>query len=137
MSRSAQCFVATWNNALTAFCSMLPHPHPRASGWRVHRYVTLPDFQGVGIGHAVMELICAAYRTTKQRHCIFGVVASVGDEPLRAFAQVAHARTTDVQCDVIGIPGMNATAALRRLTARFEYIGPLLDVEDAQRLLSK
>lgn len=37
-------------------------PHPAGSWWREHRTVCLPDFQGVGIGNAMSELIAACYR---------------------------------------------------------------------------
>lgn len=43
------------------FTAVIPFPHPSAPGWREHRTVCLPDFQGVGIGTAVSDVIAACY----------------------------------------------------------------------------
>ncbi len=56
LSESAKCFVFTWGNKMVAFESILPLPSGGFdNGWREHRLVVLPDFQGMGIGIKVSE----------------------------------------------------------------------------------
>lgn len=51
LSRSAQCFMATWEDIPVAFHSYLHYPHPVLKKTkRDHRVVCLPDYQGCGIG---------------------------------------------------------------------------------------
>jgi GNAT superfamily N-acetyltransferase len=58
LSRSARCHLATWENEPVAFCATLPIIG-RRDHWRITRLVTLPDYQGLGIGTRVMEAIAA------------------------------------------------------------------------------
>jgi GNAT superfamily N-acetyltransferase len=56
LSRYARCFLALWQGAPVAFCAMVSligHKHR----WRISRIVTLPDYQGMGIGMAVAEAV--------------------------------------------------------------------------------
>lgn len=58
ISDAAQCYVATWNEKPVAFTSYIHFPHAAfANGKREHRTVVLPDYQGVGIGNALSEMI--------------------------------------------------------------------------------
>ncbi|HLN31692.1 MAG TPA: GNAT family N-acetyltransferase [Gemmataceae bacterium] len=61
---AARCFVAFVRGAPAAFCAVLPFPHPLSSGWREHRTVCLPDFQGVGIGSALAEYVAGVFKAT-------------------------------------------------------------------------
>ena len=47
-----------------AFTAVLAFPHARRPGWREHRTVCLPDFQGVGIGNAMSELVASLFVAT-------------------------------------------------------------------------
>jgi ABC-type Mn2+/Zn2+ transport system ATPase subunit len=62
--KAAACYLAAWNGRPVAFASALSFPHATCPGWREHRTVCLPDFQGVGIGNAVSGLVAAAYSAT-------------------------------------------------------------------------
>ena len=53
---AARCYVATWNERPVAFCATLPLIGRRRHR-RISRIVTLPDYQGVGIGTRVMEAV--------------------------------------------------------------------------------
>jgi ABC-type cobalamin/Fe3+-siderophores transport system ATPase subunit len=64
---SAKCFVAFWRGRPVAFASAL-HAPGRVSTWREHRTVCLPDFQGVGIGNAVSELVAGVMKCLKGRY---------------------------------------------------------------------
>ena len=54
ISRAAQVFLAVWNDTPVALCAivaMYGHKNRR----RIHRLVTLPDFQGIGIGSRLLD----------------------------------------------------------------------------------
>jgi hypothetical protein len=56
LHRAARCWAANWNGVPVAFTSCMPLVG-HAGVWREHRTVVLPDFQGVGIGNALSELL--------------------------------------------------------------------------------
>jgi GNAT superfamily N-acetyltransferase len=60
LHHSAQCFIATWDGQPAAFCAMM-QTMGYAGYFAVSRIVTLPDFQGIGIGSRLMEWCCAHY----------------------------------------------------------------------------
>ena len=49
----AVCFLATWQERPAAFSAWVPFVGRGPRTRREHRTVTLPDYQGVGIGHAL------------------------------------------------------------------------------------
>ncbi|MBN2293670.1 MAG: hypothetical protein JXM70_14670 [Pirellulales bacterium] len=59
LGRGARCYMALWRGVPVAFCATLALIG-RRDRWRISRLVTLPDYQGVGIGtgtaRAVAEL---------------------------------------------------------------------------------
>lgn len=55
------CYVGLIGSDPVVFTAVLPFPHPTVPGWREHRTVCLPDFQGVGIGTAMSDAIAACY----------------------------------------------------------------------------
>ena len=61
-SPAAVCFVARWEQRPVAFSAWLPFVGPGRPARREHRTVTLPDFQGVGIGHALSGLAASLWR---------------------------------------------------------------------------
>lgn len=60
LSPAARCYVATWNGVPVSFCAMLPLMG-RKRHWRISRVVTLPDYQGIGIGMRILEAIGDLY----------------------------------------------------------------------------
>lgn len=123
LSHQAVCFMATVDDRPAAFASAIPFIHPTAKNvWREHRTVTLPDFQGVGIGNALSEFVAGLYRTAGKRY------RSVTSSP----AMVRHRARSNVW-NMDRKPGRVSpslrTAAIRkvsadRVTASFEYVGP-------------
>jgi hypothetical protein len=74
-NNSANSFVAFINSKPIAFCSILRFPNANFSnGWREHRTVVIPEFQGLGIGVAFSE-------------CIASMVISAGG---RFFSKTSH-----------------------------------------------
>ena len=57
LNKSARCYVAYWNDTPVAFFAMLPQPSGYfKNGWRASRIVVLPDYQGLGIGKALLDM---------------------------------------------------------------------------------
>ncbi len=56
LSRYARCYLALWRGEPVAFCATLALIG-RKNRWRISRLVTLPDYQGLGIGMAVAEAV--------------------------------------------------------------------------------
>ena len=61
LHRCARCFVALWRDRPVVFASVLPLAG-FSGRWREHRTVTLPDFQGVGIGLRVSGAVAQIAR---------------------------------------------------------------------------
>ena len=97
---------------------------------REHRTVTLPDYQGVGIGNALSNTIAAMWRTFGYR-ADFHNDAPGHDRQPSPFPLIAH--------DPAAVPGLwsgHIRHAVTRLTAGFEYIGPPLPRSAAVSLLA-
>ncbi len=119
---SSACYVALLDHQPAAFTAVLPFPHPTRIGWREHRTVCLPDFQGVGIGNAVSEFIAAVYRATGKPYF------SATSHPA-----MIHHRARSPLWRMIRKPGLNRrqrnalmwkTVAAERITCAFEFTGP-------------
>ncbi|HEX4793704.1 MAG TPA: GNAT family N-acetyltransferase [Humisphaera sp.] len=127
LHRAAQCYIAQYDGQPAAFCAALPFPHPRRPGWREHRTVCLPDFQGVGIGHALAEFVASLYVATGKpyfsrsshpailRHRASSPLWKMTCRPglVRPISASGRERT-----------GLQQTLSAMRLTTGFEYVGP-------------
>jgi energy-coupling factor transporter ATP-binding protein EcfA2 len=72
LSFAARCYAATWRGRPVSFCATLPLIGQRGY-WRISRMVTLPDYQGIGIGMRVAEAVAQLYRDEQLR---IGITAS-------------------------------------------------------------
>ena len=66
LSRAAQIFLAVWNDTPVALCAivgMYGHKNRR----RIHRLVTLPDFQGIGIGSRLLDHVAGIEQAAGKR----------------------------------------------------------------------
>lgn len=59
-------YMALWDNEPVSFCAVIGLMGFKGR-WRFSRIVTLPDYQGIGIGSAVLDGIAQMYRDEKQR----------------------------------------------------------------------
>lgn len=66
LGHAARLFLALWQNVPVAFCATLALIG-RKNRWRIHRIVTAPDYQGVGIGTALMESVARLHRDEGHR----------------------------------------------------------------------
>jgi ABC-type lipoprotein export system ATPase subunit len=135
LSPGAVCFLATWQDRPVAFSAWV-NSLTSKGGKREHRTVTLPDYQGVGIGMALSNFCASLWKALGHR------ATSTTTHP----AFIA-ARLRSPCWRLVRKPSL-ATArgekrrphlrhAATRLTAGFEYTGPPLDRETARRVLGK
>jgi ABC-type dipeptide/oligopeptide/nickel transport system ATPase subunit len=64
LHRAAMCFAGLVGGELAAFTAVLPFPHAKRPGWREHRTVCLPDYQGVGRGNRMSEAVASLFAAT-------------------------------------------------------------------------
>lgn len=138
LNHAAICFVALWQDRPVAFSAWLNLVSGSTAGKREHRTVTLPDFQGIGIGNALSELCAALWRglgfrafsTTSHP----AMIRHRNKSPLwnmhRAPAFGAHGGRA------WRAKGLNKRVALHRLTAGFEFVGPALNTDLSRRILA-
>jgi len=73
-NNSAVVYLATINDQIAGFLSVLHFPHPKAKNIKkVHRLVILPDYQGAGFGIKFLNEIGVYY---KKNNCRFTIVTS-------------------------------------------------------------
>ncbi|HEV2946691.1 MAG TPA: ABC transporter ATP-binding protein [Gemmataceae bacterium] len=132
LSPFAQAFLATWQGRPVAFSAWI-HALVKYGGRREHRTVTLPDYQGVGIGMAVSSFCAALYSALGQR------ATSTTSHPAFIAARLRSKDWGMIRAPSLG----NSRSKIRglrharsRLTAGFEYVGPPLDRRLAQRIMS-
>ena len=67
--RTARRWIATWDGALIGFASSLPFPHAVVKkGYREHRTVILPEYQGLGLGVRLSDHIAALHVAEGKRY---------------------------------------------------------------------
>ncbi len=135
-NKAARCFVAFYQGQPVALQAVLAQPHPKARNlYRGHRAVCLPDYQGVGIGNALITHVASAYRALGNR-----ILSTTASPALNL------SRTKDSRWKLLLAPHMCLPqgkthsigawcTAFNRLTTTWEYIGPGMDVDQARGLL--
>jgi GNAT superfamily N-acetyltransferase len=66
LPRAARCYLATWNGTPVSFCATVAMVAKR-NHRRFARIVTLPDFQGIGIGMRVVAAVAELHRAEGHR----------------------------------------------------------------------
>jgi len=69
-NNAANVFVATVNDDIAGFISIIAQPSRMKRQKRVHRLVILPDYQGIGIGIKLLNEIGKVYKRDKWRYTI-------------------------------------------------------------------
>ena len=121
LAQYVRCFVALWEGVPVAFCATVSLIG-RKNRWRISRIVTLPDYQGIGIGMAVAEAVAELH--VAQRHRM-NVTAS---HP----ALLAHCRRSP-RWKTVGVKKTGSRGAGKfignyrgstgRAVVSFEYVG--------------
>jgi GNAT superfamily N-acetyltransferase len=135
LHRSAQCFIARFEGRPAAFAAVLPFPHPIRPGWREHRLVCLPDFQGVGIGSTLSEFIASLFIATGKPYFSTTSHPAMIAHRLNSPIWKMHRKPRMVSRHApssSATTSMSDTCSRGRNTAGFEYIGPAR-TDEAQR----
>jgi ABC-type lipoprotein export system ATPase subunit/GNAT superfamily N-acetyltransferase len=127
---SAICFLATWKDRPVAFSAWAPYYGRGPKTRREHRTVTLPDYQGIGIGNALSATIASlwkalGYRAVSTTTHPAMIQARMRSRLWRLRRRPSLAGNRDV-----------LRHASTRLTAGFEYIGSPMNPQSARMLLS-
>jgi ABC-type phosphate/phosphonate transport system ATPase subunit/GNAT superfamily N-acetyltransferase len=119
LALGASCFLATWDSRPVCFSSWLPFVGAGPPTRREHRTVTLPDFQGIGIGNHVSDLIASMWKGLGYR------AISTTTHPA-----MIQARNRSINWTMHRAPSLAHSSegklshATNRLTAGFAYSGP-------------
>jgi ABC-type lipoprotein export system ATPase subunit/GNAT superfamily N-acetyltransferase len=126
----AICFLATWKERPVAFSAWVPFYGKGPPTRREHRTVTLPDYQGLGLGNALSATVAALWKGLGYR----AVSTTTHPGMIRARLRSPLWRLT--RRPSLAGRGDVMRHASTRLTAGFEYIGPALSSDLARILLS-
>jgi GNAT superfamily N-acetyltransferase len=140
-NKAARCFVAFYQGEPVALQAVLPLAHAmskRQKVYRGHRAVCLPDYQGIGIGNALSDYIASAYRGIGCRFY------STTTHPSLVRSRIRSPHWRCRRPPSLGKPRTGEVPekfqkwvpALMRLTSTWEYVGPALDRELAQALIT-
>ena len=138
LNPSAVCFCAFLDGRPIAFSAWLPflgRLRGKQRARRNHRTVCLPDFQGVGIGQAVVDFCASLWTGLGYR--AFSASSHPGEIAAKNRSthwRVLRAPSRAVRGGDGNMRRLTRTRATNRLTASFEYVGPTLDPDLARRL---
>lgn len=137
LHHGAKCFVAFVDQKPVGFHSYLPFVGRLATSqkaMRGHRSVVLPDFQGVGIGNAMITSLAGMWAALDRR-----VFRNTG-HPAEIAGAMRDKNWKLIRAPARSSPGggvltqMTNTRASNRLTASFEYVGPAMARDLAEAL---
>lgn len=123
-NKAAKKVVAEYKGVPVAWCSWLHFAYPSLKNMkRIHRLVVRPDYQGLGIGNALLNAVAARLRDGGFR---VSIVTSLG-----VFARSLSMNPSWrlVRQGFLGggtktaKPGLREARSSKRLTASFEYVG--------------
>jgi GNAT superfamily N-acetyltransferase len=131
--RGATCFLACWEDRPVAFSAWLPFVGAGRPARREHRTVTLPDYQGAGIGHALSTLLASMWRGLGYRATSTTTHPALIQARRRSPFWVLRRAPSLAASRPERLPGLRH--ATTRLTAGFEYTGPALPQRLARLLV--
>ncbi len=133
LAKSAVCFLASWQDRPVAFSAWLPFVGGGPPARREHRTVTLPDYQGAGIGNALSDFVASLWAGLGYR------ALSTTTHPAMIQARLRSPHWRMHRAPSLARGRERRLTRLRhattRLTAGFEYVGPPLPRPMAQALL--
>jgi energy-coupling factor transporter ATP-binding protein EcfA2 len=126
---SATCFLATWDDEPVAFSAWAPFFGAGPPKRREHRTVTLPDFQGIGIGNRLSAAIASMWTALGYK------ATSTTTHPAMIRARLRSDVWRMTRAPALAGAGDVMRHASSRLTAGFAYVGPPMKALVARTLL--
>jgi ABC-type Mn2+/Zn2+ transport system ATPase subunit/predicted acetyltransferase len=119
-NNAARCFVATIDDHLAAFCSVLHFPHPTTKNIkRIHRLVVLPDYQGCGIGREVLNRVSSLYPKNRIRITTSQPALIMGLKNDKHWMLKSKSRKSSHD----GLNGVGQFGSANRITTSWEFYG--------------
>ena len=74
INKASRCYVAMWEDRVVGFVSTITMPSGSIkNAWRGHRAVVLPEFQGIGLGVRMIDIVAQIH--LEQGHRFFSRTA--------------------------------------------------------------
>lgn len=120
INAGARIFVATlWGN-LVGFIGVLHFPHPKVANMKkITRVVVLPDYQGIGVGKALMNFVGDHYTKTGFRLTITTSHPAINKSMRPPWYLMRQGRVGGI--GQTGAVGLNKTVTSNRNTCSWEY----------------
>ena len=125
LNRTAKCWLGTIEERPAAFCAVLP-VIGYAGRRRISRLVVLPDFQGVGVGRAMLNAVAAMYPRVSITTGHPAMIAALKQDPLwrcRAVRRIGYARQPHATRRASFTGGAIAATSRGRAVCSFERQG--------------
>ena len=140
LSKTSSCYGSFVGEEIAAFVAVIYFPHAKKSacGFRVHRLVTLPDWQGIGLGMLLLDTIASAYaglgHLVKMPAAHPSLIRTLDRSPRWALTK----RPGEFTRRNLAIKNRRQKAGRMggRPCAVFRYVGGKLAIEDARRLVA-
>jgi energy-coupling factor transporter ATP-binding protein EcfA2 len=125
----AVCFLASWLGRPVAFSAWAPFYGKGKRTRREHRTVTLPDYQGIGVGNVLSATIASLWKGLGYR------AVSTTTHPAMIRSRMRSPLWKLRRRPSLAGRGDIVRHATTRLTAGFEYVGPAMPADVARTLL--
>lgn len=120
INNSSHCYIGYIEDNPVCFFSVLHFPHSKIKNFKKgHRLVVLPDYQGLGIGHAFSTQIADMYKKNGFRFIITSSTKSLFKQRQKdkKWIVTRHSRTKNSK----GV--LKNTTSENKYTYSYEYIG--------------
>ena len=127
LSTASYCFLGTIDGRPAVFGAVLHFPHATSPGWREHRFVVLPDFQGIGIGNRFSEYLASLFAATGKPYRGLTSHPAFIRHRLRSPLWNCYRRPTFSSRQGVTSSQYNIARSLAtaRWVAGFRYVGPI------------
>lgn len=140
-NNAAMCYVLLVDDQPVCFNSVLHYPHPKIKNLkRLHRVVTLPDYQGIGFAHVLMGILGAAHKTIGNRLRAYPAhppfIQNFRRNKDWKIVEASKFRTSTFRTKTKNFSKLKEWSFKPRFTGSiFEYKGEKMDLASAEKLV--
>jgi GNAT superfamily N-acetyltransferase len=115
-------YIATVNDEIAGFLSVLHFPHPKSKNIKkVHRLVILPDYQGAGIGIKFLNNVGEIYKKANYRYSIVTSAPSLINSLKNQTQWICKSIQRFLYQNKTAMKSMKSSDSHNRITASFEF----------------